>query len=61
LLICAALFIAILANFVFRAKEAQKQSGLHPLAFAQVWEHAGSRDLWGGAAKAAAAAAAKVV
>lgn len=46
LLICGALFVAILANFIFRAQEAQKQSGLHPLAFAKVWEHAGSRGLW---------------
>ena len=46
LLICCALFVAILANFIFRAQEAQKQSGLHPLAFAKVWEHAGSRGLW---------------
>ena len=58
LLICGALFVAILANFIFRAQEAHKQTGLHPLAFRQDWAHAGTKDLWGSAAAARAKVAA---
>lgn len=37
------------SNSVLRAKEAQQQSGQHPMASAEVWEHAGTEKArgWG--------------
>lgn len=38
--ICFALFIAILANFIFRLHEAQQQAGFNPLSFKYAWNEA---------------------
>lgn len=46
MLICAALFIAILANFVFRVQESHKHTGVNPLSVLSTWEHAGTKGLW---------------
>ncbi|RSH88550.1 uncharacterized protein EHS24_001095 [Apiotrichum porosum] len=47
LLICVALFIAILANFIFRLVEARKaQPGVNPLSFTNAWQVAGKESTW---------------
>ncbi|OWT38558.1 hypothetical protein J008_04381 [Cryptococcus neoformans] len=38
--ICFALFIAILANFIFRLHEAQQHTGFNPLSFKYAWNEA---------------------
>lgn len=39
--ICVALFTAILANFIFRLKQAEKATESNPLSFASAWSAAG--------------------
>ncbi|ODN72969.1 hypothetical protein L202_08372 [Cryptococcus amylolentus CBS 6039] len=46
LLICAALFIAILANFIFRLQDAKKHTGINPLSFQNAWYQAGVKSTW---------------
>lgn len=46
LIICAALFIAILANFVLRLRESETTTGIHPLSLMSVWKHASEKNLW---------------
>ena len=48
LLICAALFIAILANFIFRLKESHKHTGVNPMSFQNAWYEAGIKSSWVG-------------
>ncbi|ORY35514.1 putative vacuole fusion, non-autophagic-related protein [Naematelia encephala] len=40
MLICVALFVAILANFIFRIIEAKQHNGVHPLSFSAAWQAA---------------------
>lgn len=47
-LICAALFIAILSNFVFRLQESHKHTGINPMSFQNAWYQAGLKSSWGG-------------
>lgn len=42
--ICLALFIAILANFIFRLHEAKKHTGVNPLSFTYAWNEAGTKS-----------------
>ncbi|KAL0247132.1 hypothetical protein I308_104167 [Cryptococcus tetragattii IND107] len=42
--ICLALFIAILANFIFRLHEAKKHTGINPLSFTYAWNEAGTKS-----------------
>ncbi|EIW68199.1 hypothetical protein TREMEDRAFT_57249 [Tremella mesenterica DSM 1558] len=44
LLICAALFIAVLANFIFRLQEARQHTNLNPLSFHVAWAMAQSKS-----------------
>lgn len=44
--ICAALFIAILANFIFRLQESHREIGVHPMSFRNAWDVAGNRSSW---------------
>ncbi|WVR00060.1 hypothetical protein IAU59_007202 [Kwoniella sp. CBS 9459] len=44
--ICAALFIAILVNFVFRLTEARREIGANPLSFQNAWYQAGVKSSW---------------
>lgn len=44
--ICFALFIAILANFIFRLHEAQQHTGLNPLSLKYAWNEAGMKNAW---------------
>lgn len=51
LLICASLFIVILANFIFRLVEAREAHEPHgddanPLSFAYAWRVAGEKSTW---------------
>ncbi|WOO77093.1 Vacuolar transporter chaperone 3 [Vanrija pseudolonga] len=47
LFICAALFIAILANFILKLEEAKKaHNGTNPLSFANAWAVAGQKSTW---------------
>lgn len=47
LLICAALFVAILVNFIVRVQDAkQKHGGANPLSFANAWKVAGEKSTW---------------
>lgn len=49
LIICAALFVAILANFILKLEEAKKAHeglGLNPLSFAHAWKVAGQKSTW---------------
>nr|XP_031864088.1 uncharacterized protein CI109_000732 [Kwoniella shandongensis]KAA5531160.1 hypothetical protein CI109_000732 [Kwoniella shandongensis] len=46
LFICLALFVAILANFVFRLTEARRQMGVNPLSFQNAWYQAGVKGAW---------------
>jgi hypothetical protein len=48
LLICAALFIAILANFIFRLRESHKHTGINPMSFQNAWYEAGIKSSWVG-------------
>ena len=38
--ICAALFIAILANFVFRLQQAHEKTGVNPMSLQYAWSQA---------------------
>ncbi|WVO14358.1 hypothetical protein L204_101991 [Cryptococcus depauperatus] len=38
LIICAALFVAVLANFIFRFHEVQRNTGVNPLSFQNAWQ-----------------------
>lgn len=42
--ICLALFIAVLANFIFRLHEAKKHTGVNPLSFTYAWNEAGAKS-----------------
>ncbi|KIR42004.1 hypothetical protein I307_06438 [Cryptococcus deuterogattii 99/473] len=42
--ICLALFVAILANFIFRLHEAKKHTGVNPLSFTYAWNEAGTKS-----------------
>nr|XP_019006710.1 uncharacterized protein I203_00303 [Kwoniella mangroviensis CBS 8507]OCF70171.1 hypothetical protein I203_00303 [Kwoniella mangroviensis CBS 8507] len=44
--ICLALFVAILANFIFRFREARKEIGVNPLSFQNAWYEAGVKSSW---------------
>jgi hypothetical protein len=47
LLICVALFVAILANFLFRLAEARKaHHGENPLSFSKAWNVAKAQKGW---------------
>lgn len=47
LLICIALFVAILANFIFRLADARKaHDGQNPLDFKLAWAKAGAQKGW---------------
>jgi hypothetical protein len=50
LFICAALFIAILANFIFRLRAAQNASNANPLSFHAAWAVAGEKSSFFGRA-----------
>lgn len=45
LLICAALFIAILVNFVFRVQESKNHLGVNPMSFRYAWDYASLQRL----------------
>jgi hypothetical protein len=38
--ICAALFIAILANFIFRLQQAHEKTGVNPMSLQYAWSQA---------------------
>ncbi|KAK1927237.1 putative vacuole fusion, non-autophagic-related protein [Papiliotrema laurentii] len=40
LFICLALFVAILANFIFRVHQAREHIGSNPMSFSTAWTHA---------------------
>nr|XP_018261541.1 uncharacterized protein I303_05979 [Kwoniella dejecticola CBS 10117]OBR83699.1 hypothetical protein I303_05979 [Kwoniella dejecticola CBS 10117] len=46
MLICLALFVAILANFIFRFQEARKELGVNPLSLQNAWYEAGVKSSW---------------
>ncbi|WVR07537.1 hypothetical protein IAU60_004579 [Kwoniella sp. DSM 27419] len=46
LLICLALFVAILVNFIFRLKEAKSHTGVNPLSLQNAWYEAGVKSTW---------------
>ncbi|WVQ82118.1 hypothetical protein IAT38_004246 [Cryptococcus sp. DSM 104549] len=46
LLICAAIFVAILVNFVFRLAEAKRHTGINPMSFQNAWYQAGVKGAW---------------
>lgn len=48
MLICVALFVAILANFVFRLQESHKHTGINPMSFQNAWQQAGLKSSWVG-------------
>ncbi|GFZ50929.1 hypothetical protein JCM24511_08687 [Saitozyma sp. JCM 24511] len=48
LFICAALFVAILVNFVLRLQQAREKTGVNPLSLSNAWYEAGVRSSWVG-------------
>ncbi|KAK8854738.1 hypothetical protein IAR55_003477 [Kwoniella newhampshirensis] len=46
LVICLALFVAILVNFIFRLTEARRQMGVNPMSLQNAWYHAGVKGAW---------------
>ena len=38
--ICVALFVAILANFIFRIQQAKEHTGINPMSITNAWAHA---------------------
>lgn len=46
LFICAVLFVAILANFVFRLADALDTQGENPLSITKAWAAAGGPRTW---------------
>ncbi|KAK4688441.1 hypothetical protein P7C73_g1673, partial [Tremellales sp. Uapishka_1] len=48
LCICLAIFVAILANFIFRIQEARRETGANPLSFQNAWYQAGQKSSWMG-------------
>ena len=44
LIICVALFVAILANFIFRLQDALGHTGVNPMSFKNAWLEAGNRS-----------------
>lgn len=47
LLICASLFVVILANFLLKLAEAHKaHDGANPLSFVHAWNVAGAKSSW---------------
>lgn len=47
ILICLALFVAILVNFIVRLQDAREKHGdTNPLSFANAWKVAGEKSTW---------------